>query len=284
MKTLLAILLILIGGYFILNETNIMTMSKSNGEKIQSADMDRVDRVSIDVSSLKTSIVPEKREDIRAELDGKGELEVDRKGSEVRIKYRDAWFNWFSIDRSELTIYLPTDYDQELTLDNGSGTLELVGPSKHSPLSLKFLSVDIGSGDVTLENIEAKQFKHDGSSGDVNIRNMKTESGTFDLSSGDVRIEHYKGPLKADLSSGDFDVQMDELVGDIEMDVSSGSANIDLPKDASFTLKGKVSSGDIHCKFPLKSQTTGSRKINGTYGTGKYQIDLSVSSGEIEVY
>ncbi|MGM7702117.1 LiaG family protein [Pseudalkalibacillus sp. Hm43] len=284
MKTLFAILLILIGGYFIMMQTNVTTWFNPSGEKVQSADMDDVDRLEIDVSSMKTKIVPDDRGELTAELNGKGELKVDRKGDVVIVEVEKGWFNWFTFERSELTIHMPRDYDQALEIENGSGNLVLNGPSKEEPLSLSSLSIDIGSGDITVENVHAKEFVHDGSSGDVEIRNMKTESGTFDLSSGGVRVEHYIGPLKADLSSGDLDIQMDELVGDIRVDVSSGSADIDLPEDADFTLKGEVSSGDIHCKFPLKSQSTGSRKIAGTYGSGEHQIDLSVSSGEIEIY
>lgn len=151
-------------------------------------------------------------------------------------------------------------------------------------MSLTELTVHIGSGDVSLENIHATEFIHNGSSGDVDIKHLTTESGTFDLSSGGVHIDHYQGPLKADLSSGELNVQMDQLVGDIEVDVSSGSANIDLPEDSDFTLSGTVSSGDIHCKFPLKNQSTESRKIQGSYGSGEHSIDLSVSSGSVNIY
>lgn len=284
MKTLFAILIILIGAYLLLQETNVSSLLNGEGEKIQAEDMDDVKRLEIDVSSLHTKIVPEDRNDFSAELNGKGKLDVDRKGDEVKVKVHQGWFNWLSFERSELIVYIPKDYDQELEIENGSGKFELSGPSKDEPIVLSSLVVEIGSGDVTLENIHAKEFIHDGSSGDVEIRNMKTESGSFDLSSGGVRVEHYIGPLKADLSSGELDIQMDELVGDIQVDVSSGSADIDLPDDADFTLKGEVSSGDIHCKFPLKSQSTGSRKIEGTYGSGKHTIDLSVSSGSIDVY
>ncbi|WP_408007015.1 DUF4097 domain-containing protein [Pseudalkalibacillus sp. A8] len=281
MKMLFAILIIVIGVYLLFTETKFTWFGFAN-DKTFSEKVENTELIDIDVSGVNTEIVPEKRDDLKVELKGKGKVAVDRRRDDINVKVRRGWFHWFGFDRSKLTIYVPENYDQKMNLDNGSGNLAFVGPS--NPMKLTSLEIDMNSGNLNLKNIHTGKFSHDGSSGNVDISNMKTESASFDSSSGNVKIKKYSGALTADLSSGNLNVQMDELTGDIEVEINSGSANLDLPKDADFKLKGKTSSGSIHCNFPLKNQSSDRKGIEGTYGSGEHLIDLSVSSGNIKVH
>ncbi|WP_221566097.1 DUF4097 domain-containing protein [Alkalihalobacillus sp. TS-13] len=281
MKMFFAILIILIGGYLLFTEAK-PTWSLFGSGKDLSEEVKGADRINIDVSGMNTKIVPEKRSDLRVELDGKGDVDLTRRGDDIKVKARKGWFNWFGFDRTKLIIHIPEDYDQELELHNGSGNLTFYGPSDQ--MKLKSLKVEINSGNLKLENIHAKKFSHDASSGNVDVKNLKTDQGTFDISSGNVKIKNYTGALSADLSSGKLDVQMDELTGDIDVKISSGSAELDLPKDAGFKVKGKVSSGHIDCHFPLENEISDRKRIEGIHGSGDHRVDLSVSSGHIKIH
>ena len=67
------------------------------------------------------------------------------------------------------------------------------------------------------------------------------------------------------------------------MEVSSGNVQLDLPDDANFTLNGKISSGLISNDFPLNNEIKDSHTLQGTHGSGKYNVDLFVSSGRINI-
>ncbi|MCQ6274842.1 DUF4097 family beta strand repeat protein [Bacillus sp. V3B] len=138
------------------------------------------------------------------------------------------------------------------------------GQSKNQPVQLNNLSVDVSSGNVNLDWITAK-------------------SGLFDISSGNVNLKHYKGQLEADVSSGNINIQLDQLTDSVKVDVSSGHVQLDLPDNADFTLDGKVSSGSISSNFVLKNKEENKQVMKGVHGTGEHQLDLSVSSGKVEV-
>lgn len=282
MKRIVILLLIITGLYIVVNQSfhfGGIAIAGSKDEK--AAVSNRTDTIKIEVGAVNATIIPEDREDVRAVLTGKGNIVVKETDNTVEVKTKDRWFNWFSFSgKRELKIYIPEDYNKDMKINIGSGYLEFSGEA----MQLDTLTVDIGSGDVKLTNLEVNEFNHDVSSGDVEINTLKTKMGNIDLSSGNLKIDHYTGALEADVSSGEFTLQMDKLTDSIDLEVSSGDANLDLPDDADFQLDGDVSSGEIKSDFPLTSKETNSKGLNGTHGSGKYKIDVSVSSGDVHIY
>jgi lia operon protein LiaG len=277
----------LIGLYIIfLNPIDFSWLPFGN-QGTQSVISEEIDMIEIDVSGVSTTIIPESREDLKADLDGKGKLTVKRHGDkvEVSVKQKWKWLGWFSFNnKTRLNIYIPEDYDRNMAINLGSGNLNFSGHSKNEPMKLDELILDIGSGNVNLKNLSVKHFKHNGSSGNVDVDSLTTETGSFDVSSGSLNVKHYIGAIKAELSSGNLNVQMDELTDSVDIEVSSGEVDLNLPTDADFTLNGKTSSGNITCDFPLTSKKIGNKNIKGTHGSGEHHIDLTVSSGNINIY
>jgi lia operon protein LiaG len=282
MKRIVILLLIITGLYIIFNQSFHFGGFAFAGSKDESAAVsNRTDTIKIEVGAVRTIVIPEDRDDVRAVLTGKGNVIVKEAGEAVEVKTKNRLFNWFSFSgKRELKIYIPADYTKDMEMNIGSGSLNFSGEA----MKLDTLTVDIGSGDVKLTNIEVNEFNHDVSSGDVKIDTLKTKVGHIDLSSGNLEIDHYTGALEADVSSGEFSVQMDQLKDEIDLDVSSGEANLDLPDDADFELDADVSSGDIKSDFPLTSKGTDKKGLNGTHGSGKYKVDVSVSSGNVHIY
>ncbi|WP_228485651.1 LiaG family protein [Thermaerobacillus caldiproteolyticus] len=287
MKGFFMILLGVIGLYVIFfNPIDFSWLSFGN-QATQSVISKKIDMIEIDVSGVNTTIIPEKREDLKADLDGKGKLIVKRHGDkvEVSVKRTRKWFDWFLFNKkARLNIYIPKDYDRNMAINLGSGNLSFSGHSKNEPMKLNELLLDVGSGNINLKNLSVKYFEHNGSSGNVEIDSLTTETGSFDVSSGSLNVKHYIGAIKAELSSGNLNVQMDKLIDSVDIEVSSGKVDINLPTNADFTLNGKTSSGNITCDFPLTSKKISNKNIKGIHGSGKHQIDLTVSSGNINIY
>ncbi|PAQ16078.1 hypothetical protein CD798_03300 [Bacillaceae bacterium SAOS 7] len=246
---------------------------------------DRIDMIELNIDSSDTTIIAEKRDDVKAELDGKGTLSVQQAGDTIEVEVKRKWYQWFSFfGESDVTVYIPKDYERHLDLNIGAGNLTFSGASESKPMKLDRVNIDMSSGHVKLANLETTEFEYDASSGKLTIDSLKTKESSFDISSGDVKLTNYVGPIEGELSSGDMHVEMEKLVGDVRFDLSSGSVKLDLPDKADFTLKGEASSGDISCEFPLKNQKVDDGNISGKHGSGKYKIDVSVSSGDVDIY
>src|SRR5690554_777446 len=152
MKRILIIFFILIGVYLIytliqnfplLNDGNYTTSPISNS----------VEEIEIDVASLKLEIIPEKRDNIEVEFEGKGKVKLDDKRRKITIEHEQPFFNFFSVfNRSHLTVYIPEDYNRSLAVDMGSGSLYLSG-SSDKPYQLKKLSVNMSSGHAELNHL-----------------------------------------------------------------------------------------------------------------------------------
>jgi lia operon protein LiaG len=286
MKKVLVIFLVITGVYLLFFQTSILSWSIFGNDRQEATVSRNIDLIEIDVSGASTTIIPDNTNMVQAELDGKGKVTVSKNGDQISVHYKSKWFEgglpFFK--KSKLTIYIPENYDRGLSIDVGSGNLAYTGPAQNQPMELDELKIELSSGNVELNNLTTKTLIHDGSSGNIQINSLKAEKAILDISSGNINLENYTGGLEVDLSSGNLDVKMDEMVGPIEMDVSSGKVSLDLPKNASFILKSDISSGHINNQFPLKNSEEVKKSLKGTYGSGKYTIDLDVSSGSIDIY
>ena len=274
--------LLAIGAILLILYENTSLFASGNAENSHKV-TEGIDQVSIITHSSDMKIVPESRNDVKATLNGSGELSVRKKGDTIEVEVKQKWYKFFDFNGgSDVTVYLPQDFKQNLKLEVGSGNVELNGGS--NPFVLNKVDIDMSSGDVELSNLKTNSFEHDGSSGRLKVNQLSTKKGSFDISSGDVILTGYTGPLTGEMSSGQMKVQMDELTGDVSFDLSSGDVELDLPDDADFKLDTEASSGNISTSFTLKEQTVSNKKISGVHGSGKHQVNISLSSGNASVY
>jgi lia operon protein LiaG len=233
------------------------------GEKETSVEVtDNIRSIDFDLSGISTIIIPENRSDVEVILDGKGSVEALTEGDQIHIEYQREFFEQFGFfDNTELTVYVPEDYNQDMDIEVGSGNVQFNGKSN---MSIDHLEMEVGSGNISIDS-------------------LKTKSGVMDISSGNIDLKRYTGQIEADVSSGNLEIQMAEVTGPIELDVSSGRVVLDLPEDAHFTLDGQVSSGHIDNQFDLENIVQNENEVSGVYGTGEHPINLDVSSGVIEI-
>jgi lia operon protein LiaG len=269
----------------VFTKVNFSSWLPFGGSKTQEvAVTNQTDMITVNVAGVNAEIVPEKRDNMQTELKGTGEVIVQQRGDKITVSYHRKWFEWFSFfNRTKLTIYIPQSYQHNMELAIGSGNLDFIGQSSNS-MKLDHLSVILGSGNLHLKNLVVNHLDDRCASGNNNIERMITKDGSFEVSSGNVTVKHYQGSLKTRLSSGNFKAQLDQLNNPVDVEVSSGNVQLDLPQDADFTLNGKISSGIISNDFPLKNEKGDNHSLQGTHGSGKYNVNLVVSSGRIKVY
>lgn len=277
----LFLLLFFIGGLFLIIHSNT-TWFVFGGNGSSAVVSNKVDKIELDISGASTKIVPENTDQVRAELEGKGKVVVTENGDTINVESKSQkWFNLFSMfNKTEITIYIPENYQKELIIDSGSGNVSFNGQSK---MKLDSLMIDMSSGNVQISKVTANDLELDGSSGNVNLSSISTKSGIFDMSSGNLTIKEHTGKVEADLSSGKINLEMTKLIDSIDVEINSGLATINLPPNADFTLNGSIGSGHISSDFDLKELQKNSDQMYGVYGSGKHQVNIDVSSGKVDI-
>jgi lia operon protein LiaG len=280
----LFVLLFFVVGLFLLIVSN--TSWLSFGQRNNQAEVtNNIQLVEIDVSGVNTTIIPEKRNNVRAEYKGKGKVTVQENGDSIKVEFESKNpFNFLSLfNKKNLTIYIPENYGRDMVIDSGSGKLSFSGKSNNKPMHLNNLTLNMSSGHVQLSNIISDYFEQDGSSGYVGIDSFTTKKGSLNMSSGKLDVNDYSGQVEAQITSGQLTLKMNKLSDSVNVKVNSGFARLDLPANADFTLNGKIGSGAISTNFKLIDSKDDKHRIEGKHGSGQYDIDLDVNSGKIEV-
>ncbi|MDQ0229337.1 DUF4097 family beta strand repeat-containing protein [Metabacillus malikii] len=271
--------LFFIVGLLILIVTNTSWLSfGQNNEKIEVTDA--INKIEIHASSGNTQVIPENRDTVDVEYNGKGKVELKKTGDTIKIEYKSKnWFHFLSFNEKKLKIYIPEHYQNQLIMNSNSGNIEFAGNSK---INFDRVSIEIGSGNLSLEQMTTNEFVSNSKSGNFKIDTLTTKSGSIDVKSGNVEVNNYSGQLKSDITSGRLQLQLAELISDIDIKVHSGDATVDLPENADYHLKGKIGSGVITTNgLNMSNLKENEHSIEGTSGTGKHSISLDVSSGRI---
>jgi hypothetical protein len=178
-------------------------------------------------------------------------------------------------------------------MNSGSGSLHVKNIGNE-------VRVRTGSGDVELETIHGSVRASAGSgtihatgiaggltasSGSGNVKLEQTAAGDVDIStgSGDVEIKGVKGGAKVSTGSGGITAQGDPT-GDWRLHSGSGSVRVNFPSQAAFNLVARSSSGNIETSHEISVQGNISpRELRGKVGAGGPLVELSTSSGSIEI-
>src|SRR5580704_13950096 len=233
---------------------------------------------------------------------------IEQSGNTIRIGHIEnhEWKRNISISY-ELIVPVQT----KLRSESGSGDQKvegIAGPAEMNSgsgsLHVKNIGNEVrvrtGSGDVELETIHGSVRASAGSgtiraigiaggltasSGSGSVRLEQTAAGNVDIStgSGDVEIKGVKGGAKVSTGSGSITAQGDPT-GDWRLHSGSGSVRVDFPPQAAFNLVARSSSGNIEASHEISVQGNLSpRELHGKVGAGGPLVELSTSSGSIEI-
>ncbi|MGA7853966.1 MAG: DUF4097 family beta strand repeat-containing protein [Candidatus Acidiferrales bacterium] len=233
---------------------------------------------------------------------------IEQTGNTIRVGHienRD-WKNNISISY-ELVVPAQT----KLHSESGSGDQVVEGISGPADASS-------GSGNVRLSNIRAETHARTGSgdielnaihgparatagsggihaigiaggltasSGSGSVKLEQTAAGDVEIGtgSGDVEIKGAKGAVKVQTDSGSITAQ-GEPARDWRLHTGSGDVSVELPPQAAFNLVARTSSGSIDSSREIAVQGKLSpRELQGKVGGGGPTVDLSTSSGSIQI-
>lgn len=254
----------------------------------QSFDASSIKEVFVDVSSTDVNVVRGSSEKIEVRLHGQAtpkiadqfRLKGENKGNalEIGLEKQEGFRIQFGYESVEMTIELPAkEWDE--------------------------LKVKVGSGDITVENVEGKNLDLFTSSGDIKLGESKASTMTLDTNSGDIQAERFKAEtlkahsdsgdislkdgeatLVADAQSGDIDIQFAELLHDADLSASSGDVKINLeqePKSLTVDYQGGSGTGKIGWDgFRATEHAEDGQIIKGTFGSGETKLKVSTGSGD----
>ncbi len=150
-------------------------------------------------------------------------------------------FSWFqdATEREEVVVRIPESFDSEkVTVDSGSGKVSVANVTTG-----QFI-IDSGAGSVSVENVVAAKTTIDSGSGSIFVKNCSAEKTELYSGSGKVTVEDtVLGKCKLDTGSGS--VRMDRITStDMILDSGTGKVEMDGRIDGSaefYTGSGSVS-------------------------------------------
>ncbi|WP_310602136.1 DUF4097 family beta strand repeat-containing protein [Anaerosporobacter sp.] len=196
-------------------------------------------------------------------------------------KTKKSFFDNFSFGKEgEIIIYIPTEYGNTLTLNNGSGDLSM------DSLSLSSLDVNNKSGYLTLKNISATDSNLTSTSGDLTLKNCDINDLKIESSSGYITLNNTTSSI-INAESGSGEIKIIDFNENKQTSISNSSGDISIsyattPSNLSFNIA--TNSDDITTRLSdsnYEIDTPSCKK--GAIGAGSNTLSISSDSGTIIV-
>ena len=215
---------------------------------------------------------------------------IQQSGNSIRIGYNlpDDVRRHVAIDY-EITV----PANASVQAHTGSGNVQVSGVRSG-------VLVQTGSGDIRLRDLGSRLQAHTGSgdiqaddvaapfsaqTGSGEISASLTGSGDVDVhtGSGSIRVRGIKGGVQARSGSGDIETD-GSITGPWQLHSGSGNIRLAVGSAHGFNLDAHTSSGSIHSDLPVTVQgSLGHQQLKGTVQGGGPEVEISTSSGDIEI-
>jgi lia operon protein LiaG len=253
----------------------------------QSFDASNIKEVVVDVSSTDVRVVRGSSEKIEVRLQGEASPKIadqyrltgETNGSRLQIGLeKQEGFRMFRYESVDLTVELPEKQWDELKVGVGSGDITV------EDVEGKSIDLSARSGDVNLEASNASTIVLSTNSGDIQAEGFHADTLKFHSDSGDVSLKEGEAILKGEAESGDIQIEFAELLHDVDVSASSGDVNIKLEQEPkSLTVDYRGGSGTGHVRwdgFQETDRAEDGEMIKGTFGSGKTMLKVSTGSGD----
>lgn len=178
---------------------------------------------------------------------------------------------------SYIEVYLPSEYVGRLSIKTQSGAIK-------SNVSYVFsdFNAESHSGAIEFGNLTAANITIETKSGNITCNTVegnisaKSTSGHFQFTD----ITGY-GSFNADSSS--IDLRFAEMTGNVTAYSKSGAVDFSAPAGASFNLSATTNSGKISNSLSGNINTTDKTATGSIGDNPEYSVNLSTSSGPINV-
>jgi lia operon protein LiaG len=185
------------------------------------------------------------------EIAGQVKIEVEPRGI--------AGYNVYQ-SNLKLEVTLPEDFNGALTLKSVSGSISVPAANASS------LDLDTVSGAIIADKlIISGTLKANSISGAIEITDATAKSFSASTISGHVSAYTLQDAL------------------DIELSSISGSLILGMPSYTGFHIEATTVSGSVSCDFPIRTESSSSRRLVGTSGDGATNLKMTTVSGSINV-
>lgn len=265
------------------NSSNTNTV---NEDKSLSADADGMTDLAIKIGAAKVSLVRENRTDVEVDYTsqvigiGSNPVTAERSGNTVNVESKYDHSHRFPFFRDmHMTIRIPQNYNGNLSLDVGAGSLDVTGQQTY-----KAVSLTVGAGSISVDNLQAQSLNTKVSVGKFHADQVDVPDLTLNVSAGSADLSGSIGKTNLTMNMGSADLTYTRLSGDITATVSMGDAHIRLPSDVKATLNLNSSMGSVSQDFASRfSGDSGNNHVNGTLNGGGNTITGQVDMGSLSV-
>ncbi|KQL46413.1 hypothetical protein AN963_15810 [Brevibacillus choshinensis] len=254
----------------------------------QSYDASSIKEIVVDVSSTDVHVVRGSSEKIEVQLHGQASpkmadqfrLKGENKGTELQIgvEKQEGFRIGFGYESVAMTVELPEKQWDEIKVKVGSGDITVEN------VEGKTIDVFTSSGDIKLEDSKASAIVLDTSSGDIQAEQFKADKMKVHSDSGDISLKEGEATLEGDAESGDIDIEFVELLHDADLSTSSGDVKITLeqePKSLKVDYRGGSGTGKVRWDgFQATDDAEDDNIIKGTFGSGATMLKVSTGSGD----
>lgn len=229
-----------------------------------------------------TLTVGEGSREVTARLTGSSQKDIELRtkveGSTGKV-YVDYPTPDFGSSRSlRLEIMLPAAYAGKLALHSVSGDVSIADGAKLGVTTVSTVSGDIKSRDGLFESLMVSSV-----SGDVSITRVDSSSTRVSTTSGDIELSQRYGAIELVSLSGTVELALDRVDGDIELKSTSGDISIAIPESSDLRVNFSSMSGDVSSRLDLAQSSLRDHKLEGSSGSGRYQLQASSMSGDINL-
>ncbi|HEY2825204.1 MAG TPA: DUF4097 family beta strand repeat-containing protein, partial [Gemmatimonadales bacterium] len=127
------------------------------------------------------------------------------------------------------------------------------------------LSLDTGSGDVTVLDAVVTRLKVDTGSGDVDMTGVSATDISLDTGTGRVGLA-----LTADAET-------------VKIDTGSGEVTLAVPDAFGATVDIQPGSGGVTSDIPIATRRWSSDHVTGTIGDGRGRLTIDTGSGGVRI-
>lgn len=287
--SILGLLIISPGNAFI---TNRFSFGTKNIDLERSIDADRLQNIRIETGSADVKVIQGNSQQIVVRLQGQARLkeadqielvaESNNELLSIEMDRPSRGFQWgLGNTRLDMTVELPDKEWNDLSIQVSSGNIQL------SEIKGKSVKTNTSSGNMDLKDIQATLIEMKASSGNIELQQFKAEQVTFDVSSGNAKLKEGAGEIKGRTSSGNIELELDELSHDADLRTNSGSVTIELdnePKSAAVDFQAGSGKGTIEwsgIKYDEKSEH--SDVLKGSFGGGETKLKVRTGSGNFKL-
>ena len=185
---------------------------------------------------------------------------VSEQDGVLKVRYvEDEFLTLPNLPAKKLVVHLPREMAENLTevrLNSVSADFDVDPLTVREKFEFSSVSGDLETDFITAEGVDAE---------------MSTVSGKIELD-GSFR------QVNGESTSGELDLKLRTCPEKVSLVTVSGKVDVELHRDAGFTLNYDTVSGDLECDFAAKR--SGEKLI---CGDGGCEISVSTTSGDLKI-